>query len=179
MLIKPYNPIWAQQFQQIAACLQAGFTNTVVAIEHVGSTAVPGLAAKPIIDIDLVFPERITLAQVIGHLQDLGYYHNGNQGIVDREAFKRTGKTPLHPILDAIPHHLYACPAHSEELRRHLLFRDWLRCHEADRLAYANLKREIAVAADQQRKQYAILKETKARAFINTRLELASKGEGE
>ncbi len=70
-------------------------------IEHVGSTSVPNLDAKPIIDIDIVFTESKTLPMIKAALEAIGYYHNGNQGIEDREVFKRNGKLN-HSSLDTI-----------------------------------------------------------------------------
>ena len=135
-----------------------------IRIEHVGSTSVVGLAAKPIIDMDIVFPQTISFEAVRTKLEAVGYYHNGNQGIADRDVFKRA--TGLHPVFDSIAHHLYVCPEHSAELERHLLFRDALRASEAARIAYQAMKIDIANLANQDRKQYAALKEEKARALV-------------
>ncbi|MFT5618769.1 MAG: GrpB-like predicted nucleotidyltransferase (UPF0157 family) [Arenicella sp.] len=96
----------------------------------------------------------------------IGYFHNGNQGIEGREAFKRKDSQSKHKILDKITHHLYACPADSQELKRHLIFRNELRKTESIRLEYQQIKYEIAQQVNQNKKLYAELKEEKARAFI-------------
>lgn len=163
-LIQPYQPQWAEQFQLIAQSLHHALAGLSIRIEHVGSTAVPGLAAKPIIDIDIVFPHIISFDSIRVKLEAAGYYHNGNQGIADRDVFKRA--IALHPVLDSIAHHLYVCPENSLELARHLRFRDALRTSEAARLAYQAMKMEIANLANQDRKQYAALKEVKATALV-------------
>lgn len=165
MLIQAYQEGWAEDFQQIKKVLHEVLPPSV-AVEHIGSTAVPGLAAKPIIDIDLGMEHRQAFEQIKRQLAQVGYYHNGNQGIPDREVFKRATLAPVHPVLDAIRHHLYVCPADSAELKQHLVLRDHLRTHPADRAQYQDLKYEIAALAQQDQKQYAALKEIKAKAFI-------------
>lgn len=172
MLLQPYNTEWAMHFNAIKTVLDKALQPLTIEIEHVGSTAVPYLAAKPIIDIDIVFNEAITnFTSIKNKIEAVGYYHNGNQGIADREVFKRK---PLahHSILDTISHHLYVCSSNSKELQKHLTFRDHLRNNEADRNAYQALKFTIAIAANQDRKLYAALKETQATAFINNLIKL-------
>ncbi len=166
MLIHPYTPIWADHFSQISALLSAEAGEHLLAIHHIGSTAVPGLAAKPIIDIDMEYPPETALEPIINAMERLGYYHNGDQGIPNREVFKRRPTQTPHPVLDTIPHHLYACPSNSTELDRHLRFRDRLRSDDETRIAYEQIKREIADLASQDRKAYATIKEQRARAFV-------------
>ena len=125
MLLEKYNPIWIKQFELLKFEILKGLDTDEYQIEHIGSTAVPELAAKPIIDIDIIFKNQMQFEKIKLALIKLGYYHNGNQGIVDREVFKRTGKVK-NQILDEIPHHLYVCLMGSKGLERHLLFRDYL-----------------------------------------------------
>lgn len=164
MLIQEYQPIWAEQFQQISAILIQAIP-IPVGIEHVGSTAVPGLAAKPIIDIDIVYQHPDHFEKIKGALETLHYHHHGDQGIPGREVFKRLPDTD-HPILDHIPHHMYVCAADNAELHKHLKFRDYLRQHAKTRTAYTALKYALAAEAGQDRKVYARLKEVKGRAFF-------------
>ena len=163
-LIQPYQPQWAEDFQLLAQTLQHALDGLSIRIEHVGSTAVPGLAAKPIIDVDIVFPQTVAFDTIRNRLEAVGYYHNGNQGIADREVFKRT--IAAHTVFDSIVHHLYVCPENSFELARHLRFRDALRASESARAAYQAMKIEIAALTNQDRKQYAALKEVKAAALV-------------
>lgn len=173
MLIQAYNPQWAADFHAIQKLLRAALIDLPVSIEHIGSTAVPGLAAKPIIDMDIVMQEHKAFDTIKERLATIGYSHHGNQGIPGREVFKRAATAAVQEVLDRVAHHLYVCPANSEELRRHLRFRDYLRTHEAARMEYEQLKYAIAEEANQDRKQYAALKEIKATAFINNILEKA------
>lgn len=166
MLIQEYNSQWPADFQRIKTILSDALTGIPVTIEHVGSTAVPGLAAKPIIDIDVVLADRNDFESIKERLAQIGYYHNGDQGIADREVFKRTGELTLHNVLDRIVHHLYVCPTESEELKRHLLFRNYLRSNELARNEYQQLKQQLAEEANHDRKCYAQLKEEKAKVFI-------------
>lgn len=107
-----------------------------VSIEHVGGTAVPGLAAKPVIDIDVIVPSRAAMAVVIARLASLGYAHRGNLGIEDREAFSAPAGSPAH--------HLYACLQGSTALSNHLAVRDSLRRNPEAAAAYGALKKQLA-----------------------------------
>lgn len=173
MLILKYNSKWINNFELIQKTLLCNLTSCNVSIEHVGSTSIPQLGSKPIIDIDLVYFNLSDFAKIKDHLEKLGYYHNGNQGIVGREVFKRNNAD--HPILDTISHHLYVCHTNSQELQRHLLFRDYLRINEDARITYENLKLSIALQANQDKKKYARLKENQAKHFINGIIEKAEK----
>jgi GrpB-like predicted nucleotidyltransferase (UPF0157 family) len=142
--IADYNPFWPEQFQALHMRIAASLGELAATIDHVGSTAVPGLAAKPIIDIDVLLRSADGLPLVIARLARLGYQHQGDLGIAGREAFRA-------PAGD-LPHHLYVCMPDSGEYRRHILFRDHLRAHPQDARAYANLKRDLAekFAADRE-----------------------------
>lgn len=173
MLIKDYDASWPEGFAKISAVIANALHGVDHRIEHVGSTSVPGLAAKPIIDIDIVYMKPCDFLEIGRRLYKLGYMHNGNQGIPDREAFKRIESHRKHRILDKIRHHLYVCPVGSAELKRHLLFRDYLRENEWARKEYYKLKKDIAVRANHDQKVYANLKETEARDFVLRIIELA------
>lgn len=166
MLIKEYDVRWPKEFIKISTVLSDVLNGIAHRIEHVGSTSVPGLAAKPIIDIDVVYMNPCDFLEIGKRLYRLGYIHNGNQGIPEREAFKRFESHHMHPILDKIRHHLYVCPAESVELKRHILFRDYLIENEWARKAYSDLKKDIAVRADNDHKVYASMKEVEARDFV-------------
>jgi GrpB-like predicted nucleotidyltransferase (UPF0157 family) len=166
MLIHPYSPDWNTHFESIKNVLDKCLQGLDYTIEHVGSTAVPGLAAKPIIDIDIVFNDLSTFPLIKQALELIGYFHNGNQGIEDREVFKRAGASQ-HEILDAIRHHLYVCSADSPALKRHLITRDYLRNNEWAKAEYQQLKYVIAEKAGQDQKKYAALKEEQVNMFID------------
>mgnify|MGYP001493326528 CR=1 FL=1 len=139
-------------------------------IEHVGSTSVPGLDSKNIIDIDIIYESESEFKKIKVGLTEVGYYHNGNQGIEQREVFKRIGQTS-DPILDKISHHLYVCPSESKALERHLLSRDYLRKNDWARLEYQEMKYELANKAAQDKKRYAELKELNVNEFIDSIIE--------
>jgi GrpB-like predicted nucleotidyltransferase (UPF0157 family) len=134
--IVDYDPQWPATFEHLRDQLTDALGGLALQIEHVGSTAVAGLAAKPIIDIDVVIRSRGDLPAIIGKLRPLGYQPEGDLGVPDREAFT----TPM----GAPPHHLYVCPADSAALARHLAFRDFLRTHPTTARAYGQLKRSLA-----------------------------------
>lgn len=138
--ILDYKPNWSHEFRQIRDRVWPHLSHIAVGFEHVGSTSVPGLAAKPVIDIDVVIPSRAELKQISRCLEAIGYEHRGDLGIVDRDAFRQPP--------DTVPHHLYVCPSTSIALRNHLALRDHLRAHTRDREAYGALKRSLASACD-------------------------------
>ena len=127
----------------------------------------PNLAAKPIIDIDIIYFNNGDFEKIKLGLDNIGYYHVGNQGIKDRDVFKRSGKG-TRGILDTVKHHFYACPVGCKALERHILSRDFLRKNDWARLQYQQLKYELAEKAEQDRKTYAVLKEQYVNDFIDT-----------
>jgi GrpB-like predicted nucleotidyltransferase (UPF0157 family) len=157
-VIVDYDPRWAAIFLQLGARLAATLGPLAIRIEHVGSTAVPGLAAKPIIDLDVVIASRDHLPAVIRRLRPLGYHHEGDLGVPGREAFT----TPP----DTCPHHLYVCAADSAALARHLAFRDLLRAHPETARAYGELKRSLAVRFGSDRTAYTDAKTAFTEAVI-------------
>lgn len=164
MLILQYQNHWKKDFEQIKSVLLEQLDSFQVEIEHVGSTSVPGLAAKPIIDIDIIY-QKNDFEDIRKQLEKLGYYHNGNQGVEGREVFKRNKNLNSH-TLDGVAHHLYMCPPDSDEFKKHILFRDHLRANITSREAYQELKLDLASRANQNKKKYAELKETEANGFI-------------
>lgn len=86
-----YEPMWALEFAAIRDRLQSALAGSIEGIEHVGSTSVPGLAAKPIIDIDVVIGESQGFGPIIAKLEELGYLHEGDKGITGRESFRYEG----------------------------------------------------------------------------------------
>jgi len=171
MLIQPYTAEWVKDFEKLKLEIKNGLSGLEYNIEHVGSTSIPHLGAKPIIDIDIIYNNNSEFEKIKSGLIQIGYYHNGNQGIIDREVFKRNGMIN-NKILDSITHHLYVCPENSEALERHLLMRDYLRKNEWARLDYQAKKYEIAEKANQNKKLYAELKELHVNEFIDSIVEV-------
>src|SRR5690242_16632913 len=96
IVVLDYDSAWPQLFETLRLSIWNSVTDIVISIEHVGSTSVPGLASKPVIDIDVVVAER-HIADGIARLTALGYQHQGDLGIPQREAFQRPpGSAPHH-----------------------------------------------------------------------------------
>ena len=138
VVVLPYDPKWKTDFENIKRELVSVIGDLAIRIEHVGSTSVEGLSAKPIIDIDVVISDYSVFDCVVSRLETIGYFHVGNQGIEDREAFKYSDK----PHLQA--HHLYVCPQNSKELFRHITFRDFLRNNPEAVKKYSEIKENAA-----------------------------------
>ena len=170
MLIQKYTPDWIKDFERLKSEIEKGLQGLTYTIEHVGSTAVPKLDAKPIIDIDIIYSDQLDLEKIKLGLEKIGYHHNGNQGIKDRDVFKRNdGLT--NKMLDTIKHHLYVCPVESLALERHILSRNFLRKNEWARLKYQQMKYELAEKSNQDKKVYAALKELNINDFIDSIIE--------
>lgn len=159
ILIADYNPIWPKQFARLKAELLAALGGLVIAIEHVGSTSVPGLAAKPIIDIDIVIQTSAELPAAIERLASIGYQHQGDLGIAGRQAFKSPSDQPQR--------HVYVCTQNSVPLREHLAFCDYLRSHPVVASEYAALKRRLAMSCGEDRTAYTEGKSAFVRDVLN------------
>ena len=170
MILEKYSSNWINDFTDIKRELETALNGLTYTIEHVGSTSVPNLDSKPIIDIDIIFSKKIDFEKIKLGLEKIGYTHRGNQGIEDRDVFKRNGKL-TNKILDTIKHHLYVCPNDSKALERHILSRNFLRKNDWARVKYQQMKYELAEKANQDRKVYATLKELTINDFIDSIIE--------
>lgn len=137
VIVEDYNPQWKYEFERIKNELLTVLSGKINSIEHVGSTSVEGLAAKPIIDIDVVIDNNFE--EVKKALESIGYIYEGDLGIPGREAFRYENKSHL------MVHHLYVCDKNNEELHRHITFRDYLRQHKEDICRYSSIKKELAL----------------------------------
>jgi len=148
MTIAEYNPAWPEQFAEIAGHVRAAFADgPLIAVEHIGSTAVMGLAAKPVIDVDVIIPSHSDVPDAIARLTALGYVHQGDLGIPGREAFACPA--------GAVPHYLYLCVCDNAEYCRHVTFRDYLRNHSDEAQRYEALKRDLAARFPDDRAAYS------------------------
>ena len=138
VVVVPYNETWSSAFEEIKKELESAVGELIIGIEHVGSTSVEGLSAKPCIDIDVIIKDYSIFDAVVRKLETIGYIHEGNLGIKDREAFKYAEKPHLQK------HHLYVCPQQSEELHRHIIFRDFLRANPEVSKRYGAVKEKAA-----------------------------------
>ena len=138
VIVLPYDVAWESAFEAIKAEIQTALGDLMLGIEHVGSTSVKGMSAKPCIDIDVVIRDYSVFDAVVQKLDAIGYIHEGDLGIQDREAFKYADKPHL------MTHHLYVCPRDSEELHRHIVFRDFLRKNPEAVKKYSRVKETAA-----------------------------------
>ena len=136
--VVPYDETWAAAFEEIKHEIENAIGHLIIGIEHIGSTSVKGLSAKPCIDLDVVIKDYSVFDAVVRELEAIGYMHEGDLGIQDREAFCYSNKPHLQK------HHLYVCPQYSQELRRHLAFRDFLRKHPEAVKKYSQVKETAA-----------------------------------
>ena len=138
VVVEKWNPKWKDEFERIVDSLGEDIIYNSVKIEHVGSTSVEGLSAKPIIDLDIVI-ENDKFEIIKRLLNDKGYKHEGDLGIEGREAFSYSEKEEL------MTHHLYVCPQDSKELFKHITFRDFLKNNPALASEYSKVKEQAAV----------------------------------
>ncbi len=130
------SPRWAELFTEVAGVLRDALADIASAqVEHVGSTAVPGLAAKPVLDIDVIV-ERTDVAAAVAALQRVGYVHRGDLGVTGREAFEAPDASPRRNV--------YVCESGTANVRNHLAVREVLRSRDDLRDAYASVKRALA-----------------------------------
>ncbi len=149
-LIVDYDPTWPAVFERLRARLEPVLAGVAASIEHVGSTAVPGLVAKPIVDMDVVVPRASVVPAAIEHLEALGYVHQGDLGVTGREAFRPPETGPYH--------HLYVVIDGSPPHRNHIDLRDYLRRRPDDAERYGARKRALAHLLATHREAYVSAK---------------------
>ena len=130
-----WSPHWAEQYDEVAAVLREALADVSSArVEHVGSTSVPGLPAKPVLDVDVIV-EAPDVPAAVAALEAVGYGHRGDLGVSGREAFHAPGPPRRN---------VYVCTAGTANVRNHLAVRDVLRSREDLREAYGDVKRALA-----------------------------------
>lgn len=139
IVVLPYDATWQSAFAKIKSDIEEAIGDLIIGIEHVGSTSVEGMSAKPCIDIDVIINDYSAFAAVLDGLKAIGYIHEGDLGIRDREAFKYADNPHL------MMRHLYVCPKYSEELHRHITFRDFLRGNPEAVEKYSMIKEKAAL----------------------------------
>jgi GrpB-like predicted nucleotidyltransferase (UPF0157 family) len=145
--IVEYDPAWPGMAAAEIARIAAAVGEAALRVEHVGSTAVPGSAAKPIIDLQLSVADVDARSLYVGPLEGLGYLFAPDPASPD---FHFLGLPAARPRT----HHLHVCAAGSEDERRHLAVRDYLRAHPDEVSAYAELKRSLVHRAPGDRLAY-------------------------
>jgi len=137
IVIADYDPKWPDMFETEALRLRDALEGLALGIEHVGSTSVPGLAAKPVIDIQVSVANLEPTDAYRIPLEALGYTY----ATLPFPFFHKPAGWPH-------THHVHVREAGGHDARRTVAFRDWLRSHPADREAYEALKRDLASNAD-------------------------------
>ena len=145
--LHPHDLAWAEVFELERARLQSLLPGSFIAVEHIGSTAVPGLAAKPIVDLQVAVAATRPQALYVGPLERLGYLFAPDPESPDFHFFGKPAERPR-------TYHLHVCVAGSEDERRHLTLRDYLRPHPDEGARYAARKREVAARHPQDRLAY-------------------------
>jgi GrpB-like predicted nucleotidyltransferase (UPF0157 family) len=136
VIVVPYNENWPNQFNEEAVRIRAALGDNCVAIYHIGSTAIPGLSAKPIIDIIPVVKDITEVDRCDEKMKVLGYEPKGEYGILFRRYFQKGSMLRTH--------NMHVFQEGNSEIERHLKFRDWMRQHPEDRKAYEELKIQLA-----------------------------------
>ncbi|SDL48226.1 GrpB family protein [Paenibacillus jilunlii] len=136
--VVPYDPAWKEEFIRLRDFLLEITGDLIIAAEHVGSTSVEGLSAKPIIDIDLVMESYEVFPEIVQRLSQYGYVHQGNLGIEGREAFRRAQENGF------MKYHLYVCPKDGKGYLEHIAFRDYMRANPAAAREYEEVKLKLA-----------------------------------
>lgn len=131
-----YDPSWPQAFALEAERIKKAMGDNCLEVHHIGSTSVPDLAAKPVIDMMPVVADIGQVDEANARMQALGYAINGEYGIPFRRYFHKGGSQRTH--------HIHAFEAGHVDIERHLKFRDWMRIHAEDRETYARLKQDLA-----------------------------------
>ena len=138
--VESYNPDWVKWFEELRAPIWEKISTYAVDMVHFGSTSIPGMSAKPIIDIDIVLDDWRVFPKIIEQLAAFGYRHIGDLGIKEREAFKLdTSSKHLH--------NLYVCHKDSIAYRNHVLLKKHLNENPSDFKRYKELKLSLAESA--------------------------------
>jgi len=143
--LSPYNPLWPSLFEKEAARLKAALGENCMTIHHIGSTAVPGLSAKPIIDMLPVVRDILKINTAA--IEALGHKGRGELGMPFRRYFSNG------------IYHVHIWEKEADEIQKHLLFRDYLRTHPDARRAYQSLKEKLAAKFGDQRPAYTLKKD--------------------
>lgn len=136
--VVPHDPRWRDAFEAEAKHVAAALGENVVAVHHIGSTAIPNIFAKPVLDM---LVEVRDIAEVDGRrsaMESLGYEVMGEFGIPGRRYFRKDSREGVRT------HHVHTFEAGSAEVERHLAFRDYMTAHPVEAQAYSDLKRRLA-----------------------------------
>ena len=137
IIVRDYDPLWIEKYREESSLVKDILAENCVAIYHIGSTSVPGLAAKPIIDIMAVVRSLAEVDSVAENFSEIGYEYLGEFGITGRRYLRKGGDERTHQI------HIFQADDW-KNIGRHLAFRDYMRTHEKERDEYAIIKKSLA-----------------------------------
>jgi GrpB-like predicted nucleotidyltransferase (UPF0157 family) len=163
-LVSAYDPGWPLEFERLRDRALSVVGDLAVAVEHVGSTAVPGLAAKPIIDLDVVVATADDVAPALDRLADVGYPSAGRSGVVSAVEGLAAPRWPPGEAR----HHLYVVVAGSRAHRERVAFRDHLRTHQDTARRYGQLKAQAARRCAGDWERYTRLKHELVQSILRT-----------
>jgi GrpB-like predicted nucleotidyltransferase (UPF0157 family) len=132
--VVPYNPEWKTIFEKEKQLLESFFIPAEVEVHHMGSTSVPGLSAKPIIDIMLAADSLELVEKATPAIESAGYAAKGENGIPGRRYFQKHDENGIRKV------HLHSFEKGSHQVYRHIVFRDYLRAHPSEASKYAAVK---------------------------------------
>lgn len=160
----PYDPAWKVEFQEASDHVSQALDDNVLAIHHIGSTAIPGIHAKPIIDILLLVADINMLDEQSPAMERLGYEAMGEFGIEGRRYFRKEDASGTRT------HHVHAFERGDPEYERHLAFRDYMIAHPEKAQQYSHLKQKLAQAHPEDIEAYMdgkdpFIKEHEAKAI--------------
>lgn len=136
--VVPHNPRWRDAFEAEAKHIAAALGENVVAIHHIGSTAIPNIYAKPVIDLLIEVRDITEADRRSSAMESLGYEVMGEFGIPGRRYFRKDNQKGIRT------HQIHTFETGSAEVKRHLAFRDYMIAHPADAQRYSELKRKLA-----------------------------------
>jgi GrpB-like predicted nucleotidyltransferase (UPF0157 family) len=137
--LQPYDPTWSVAFARESRAVVAALGDVVLTIHHIGSTAIPGICAKPVIDILAVVRDLRALDSETSKMEALGYEAMGEFGIAGRRYFRKDDKQARRT------HQIHAFAEGSPQIARHVAFRDFMRAHPAHAADYDALKQKLAL----------------------------------
>jgi putative glutamine amidotransferase len=164
--IGPYDPDWPTRFETESRAIRSALGGQAVRIDHVGSTAVPGLAAKPTVDIQVSVRSMVPRSAYVELLVQVGYQWAIDPWTDEHEFFSKE-------VGEERSFHVHVCPEGSEWERRHIAFRDWLRANPEDAARYERLKRELAERHPRDIYGYATAKTSFIQAIQDRAMERA------
>ncbi len=136
--VVPHNPQWKKEFVTESQKIRLALAENLVSIHHIGSTAIPNIYAKPIIDFLVEVKDIKMIARQTTAMKKLGYEAMGEFGLIGRRYFRKESLPGIRT------HHVHIYQTDSSEIKRHLAFRDYLMAHPEDAEKYSQLKQKLA-----------------------------------